>query len=146
MLMRISRFVWAMMFLCLNLTPTSYVFAETIPLVSPIAVSVKDVSYTPTLIKGLTIHPKDPFQFDFLVYPSRQAESDRVDSDEAMRLIKYFLAGLTVPEKELWVNLSPGDVDRVMADGLSQTVMGRDLLAQDFMLKKISSALMASRR
>jgi hypothetical protein len=28
---------------------------------------------------------------------------------EAAKLIKYFLASLTIPEKDLWVNLSPSD-------------------------------------
>jgi len=29
--------------------------------------------------------------------------------DESRKLIKYFLASLTIPEKDLWVNLSPSD-------------------------------------
>ena len=61
--------------------------------------------------------------------------------NESEKLIKYFLAGLTIPEKDLWVNLSPYEKDRIVPEVLSQTAMGRDLLAQDYMLKQITASL-----
>ena len=56
-------------------------------------------------------------------------------------LIKYFLASLTVPEKDLWVNLSPYEKDRMIAPNLGQTTMGRDMLAQDYILKQLTASL-----
>ncbi|MBF0122582.1 MAG: hypothetical protein HQL21_04120, partial [Candidatus Omnitrophica bacterium] len=57
------------------------------------------------------------------------------------RLIKYFLASITVPEKDLWVNLSPYEKDRIIPDAFGVTEMGRDLLAQDYMLKQITASV-----
>src|SRR5208283_2771084 len=60
---------------------------------------------------------------------------------EANKLIKYFLASLTIPEKDLWVNLSPYEKDRIIPNSFGLTEMGRDLLAEDYMLKQITASL-----
>jgi len=56
-------------------------------------------------------------------------------------LIKYFLASLTIPENDLWVNLSPYEKNRIVPGSFGLTEMGRDLLAQDYMLKQITASL-----
>ena len=56
-------------------------------------------------------------------------------------MIKYFLASLTIPEKDLWVNLSPYEKDRIIPQSFGLTEMGRDLLAEDYMLKQITASL-----
>ena len=61
--------------------------------------------------------------------------------EESSKLIKYFLASLTIPEKDLWVNLSPYEKDRVIPQSFGLTEMGRDLLAEDYMLKQITASL-----
>jgi len=61
--------------------------------------------------------------------------------DESTKLIKYFLASITVPEKDLWVNLSPYEKDRIIPKSFGLTEMGRDLLAEDYMLKQITASL-----
>ncbi|MFH0754128.1 MAG: NUDIX domain-containing protein [Candidatus Omnitrophota bacterium] len=61
---------------------------------------------------------------------------------DAQRLIKYFLASITVPEKDLWVNLSPYEKDRIVPDAFGVTEMGRDLLAQDYLLKQLTASLL----
>jgi hypothetical protein len=61
---------------------------------------------------------------------------------ESTRLIKYFLAALTVPERDLWVNLSPYEKDRIITNEFGQTEMGRDLLAQDYLLKQITASVL----
>ena len=98
-------------------------------------------AYMPTLIKGLTVHPDNPLKFNFIV----DTGDSMIDGDqlveESEKLIKYFLASLTVPEKEMWVNLSPTEKDRIISDGFGQTEMGRDLLAQDYILKQLTSTL-----
>jgi len=60
---------------------------------------------------------------------------------QATKLIKYFLASLTIPEKDLWVNLSPYEKDRIIPQSFGLTEMGRDLLAEDYMLKQITASL-----
>jgi hypothetical protein len=56
---------------------------------------------------------------------------------DANRLIKYFLASLTVPEKDLWVNLSPYEEDRIAPESLGPTDLGKELLEQDYILKQL---------
>jgi len=41
----------------------------------------------------------------------------------------------------LWVNLSPYEKDRVIPSSFGLTEMGRDLLAEDYMLKQITASL-----
>ena len=60
---------------------------------------------------------------------------------ESQRLVKYFLAALTIPENDLWVNLSPYEQDRIVPQSLGLTDLGRDLLAQDYILKQFTSTL-----
>jgi hypothetical protein len=98
-------------------------------------------AYQPALIKGVTINKDNPFLFDFIV----DVGQDKMEGDalktEGEKLIKYFLAGLAIPDKDLWVNLSPYEKDRTIPETLSQTEMGRDLLAQDYLLKQITASL-----
>ena len=63
---------------------------------------------------------------------------------QANQLVKYFLAGLTIPEGDLWVNLSPYEKDRMVPAALGQTDLGRDLLAQDYILKQLTASLIIS--
>ncbi|OGX19413.1 MAG: hypothetical protein A2Y04_04290 [Omnitrophica WOR_2 bacterium GWC2_45_7] len=60
---------------------------------------------------------------------------------ESTKLVKYFLATLTTPEKEMWVNLSPYEKNRIIPNQLGQTELGRDLLAQDYILKQLTASL-----
>ena len=98
--------------------------------------------FHPVIIKGITINPKDPLQFDFLVGTGEDNIQGQALQEESKRLIKYFLASLTVPEEEMWVNLSPYEKDRIIPESFGQTEMGRDLLSQDYMLKQLMSSLM----
>lgn len=96
-------------------------------------------AYEPTLIKGLTVHKDNPFLFDFIVDTgdNRNPNLNAVGN----QLIKYFFACLTIPEKDLWVNLSPYEKDRIIPQALGQTALGRDLLAEDYMLKQLTASL-----
>ncbi|MBF0512416.1 MAG: hypothetical protein HQL13_08865, partial [Candidatus Omnitrophica bacterium] len=96
-------------------------------------------AFEPVLMKGLKVHPENPFLFDFIMDAGNASESSL--QDESNKLIKYFLAALTVPDKDLWVNLSPYEKNRMIADNLSHTVMGRDMLAQDYVLKQLTASL-----
>lgn len=98
--------------------------------------------FEPVMVKGLALYPDNPLKFDFFVDPGDDNVQGETLKQEAQRLIKYFMAALTVPEDELWVNLSPYEEDRIIAAGLSRTELGRDLLAQDYLLKQITASLM----
>ena len=107
--------------------------------------------FAPPILKGLKVYPDNPFRFDFVLdqgdspSPEAKRESNLAKEDylkeESTRLIKYFLASLTVPERDLWVNLSPYEKDRIVPESFGLTEMGRDLLAEDYMLKQITASL-----
>ncbi len=119
----------------------------------PVAGSMVNLSpaFEPVLIKGLTIHKENPFLFDFIVdtgnsglsLETQHAASLRKESE---RLIKYFFACLTIPENDLWVNLSPYEKQRMVPEALGQTALGRDLLAQDYILKQLTASLIYPER
>lgn len=98
--------------------------------------------YSPVILEGLQVHPDNPFRFDFIVNKGEIPLEKTAFNAETTRLVKYFLAALTVPEKEMWVNLSPFEKDRIISRTFGQTEMGRDLLAEDYLLKQLSSSLM----
>src|SRR5208283_5726195 len=98
-------------------------------------------AYEPALIKGLTVHKDNPFLFDFIVDTGNSGIEGDALKKEGDRLVKYFFASLTIPEKDLWVNLSPYEKDRIIPRSFGLTAMGRDLLAADYMLKQITASL-----
>ncbi len=97
--------------------------------------------FIPVLVKGITLYPNNPLQFDFIVDTGDTDLEGEELKTESSKLIKYFLASLTVPEEELWVNLSPYEKDRIIPEGLGITEMGKDLLAQDYILKQLTASL-----
>jgi len=98
--------------------------------------------YTPAYLKGIVIHPDNALKFDFLVHKGDGNLDEAQKRQEYNKLIKYFLAALTVPDKDQWVNLSPYEKNRIVENDFGTTEMGRDLLSQDYLLKQITSSLM----
>ncbi len=99
-------------------------------------------AFTPAQLQGITIHKDNALQFDFLVNKGDENLNEEQKKQEYKRLVKYFLAALTVSNKDQWVNLSPYENSRIIQDDFGKTEMGRDLLAQDYLLKQITSSLM----
>ena len=97
--------------------------------------------YVPAIFKGVTIHPDNPFLFDFIVDTGHSGLSGDVLVQETTKMVKYFLASLATPEEDLWVNLSPYESDRIIPEKLGITEMGKDLLAQDYILKQTTASL-----
>jgi hypothetical protein len=97
--------------------------------------------FAPLALKGLVINPQKPLEFQFIVDTGKGPQDTASIKEEANKLVKYFLAGLTIPEKELWVNLSPYEKTRITTLSLGQTELGRDLLAQDYILKQLTASL-----
>jgi len=62
-------------------------------------------AYVPVLVKGLRVHPENPILFDFIVDTGNSglSSSDQQLKSESEKLIKYFLATLTIPEDDMWV-------------------------------------------
>ncbi len=98
--------------------------------------------YQATHLRGIRIYHDHPLKFDFIIRDADQPLAGDAYGKEAEKLIKYFLASLTIPEDQMWVNLSPYEEGRIISPGLGATEMGRDLLAQDYLLKQLSASLM----
>ncbi len=58
-------------------------------------------AFIPPALKGIKIHPDNPLRFDFLINKSEDEQSN--SKDQYSKLVKYFLAALTIPEKDMWV-------------------------------------------
>jgi len=99
-------------------------------------------AFAPVLLKGMTIYPENPLKFDFIIDSGNTHFTMDEMKKESERLVKYFLAAMTIPKDDLWVNLSPYEEDRIIPDELGKTELGRDMLAQDYILKQLTASLM----
>ena len=99
-------------------------------------------SFDHATLKGIKLFPDNPFRLEFMIDTADSGLTDDHLRQEANKLIKYFLTTLTVPDEQLWVNLSPYEKDRITADQLGVTEMGRDLLTQDYLLKQVTASLL----
>ena len=97
-------------------------------------------AYAPVSLRAINIRENQPLVFDFVVDSGSSGLQGDGLKKETEKLAKYFLAAVTVPEKDLWVNLSPYENDRIIPAELGTTEMGREMLAQDAVLKQISAA------
>jgi len=158
-------FIRRLLCLCITTTfvstlivPPQSIYAQTIlDLPQPGTMVSVSPSFEPALIRGLTVHQDNPFLFDFIVDPGQslsgviasegphaghsQVAPKQSLKEQSDRMIKYFFAALTIPDKDIWVNLSPYEKDRMIPESLGVTAMGRDLLAQDYMLKQLTASL-----
>ncbi|MDE2214461.1 MAG: hypothetical protein KGJ61_04995 [Candidatus Omnitrophica bacterium] len=103
-------------------------------------------AYQPVIIRGLTVHKDNPFLFDFIVDTGQDHMSGEPLKKEGEKLIKYFLASLSIPDKDVWVNLSPYEKDKIIPEVLGRTGMGRDLLEEDYILKQVTASLIYPER
>ncbi len=126
-----------------SILPPSTSFAQVLPtLPAPGEMVHLSAPITPPTLKGIISNPQKPFDFDFILDHGNEDLSQDALKRESDKLIKYFLASLTMPEKDLWVNLSPYEKDRIIEDEFAQTQMGQELLSQDYLLKQITSSLL----
>ena len=98
--------------------------------------------HAPAILKGIRVLPDQPMSLEFIIDTGESHLEGQELSNEVTKLVKYFLASLTVPEDHLWVNLSPYEKNRIIPNDLGQTEMGRDLLAQDYILKQTMASLL----
>lgn len=116
--------------------------ASSLPFMSKPGMRVPlSVPFNASSLTGLVIHPENALRFDFLVNPNDDKISQEQKQEEYMKLVKYFMASLTVPDDAQWVNLSPYEKNRIVEPDFGNTAMGRDLLAQDYLLKQITASL-----
>jgi predicted NBD/HSP70 family sugar kinase len=140
---RALSFVQAAIFIFSSFALPAKTYAQSVmTLPVPGAMVSPSDAYVPTLLRGMTLHMDNPFRFDFIVDNGNSAFAGEDLKKESKRLVDYFLASMTVPSKDLWVNLSPVEKDRIIPEALGATELGQDLLAQDYILKQLTSTLM----
>ena len=138
----VASFVLAAFLLNSGIAPVRYAYGQELSQLPQPGIRVNlSSAFMPPLLKGVKVYPDNPFKLDFILDKGDSAPSTEDLKTESTRLIKYFLASITVPEKDLWVNLSPYEKDRIVPDAFGVTEMGRDLLAQDYMLKQITASV-----
>lgn len=82
--------------------------------------------YSRQVLRGIKINPEDPLRLEFIIDTQ---DKEEITKEELETLVKYFLAALTIPEEELWVNLSPYEPERIIPESLGLTALGKDLLS-----------------
>src|SRR5271154_293726 len=104
---KISKFTASVMVVLFGLNmlymPVSYAQVAFLPAAGTM-VSMTG-KFNPVVIKGVHLYPNNPFKFDFIVDTGDTNLSQDEIKGEGQKLISYFLASLTTPEKEMWVNL-----------------------------------------
>ncbi len=127
----------------ISLVVPPLVMAQTLVLPIPGMMVTQSPAYIPVMTRGLKVHPENPLLFDFIVDvgDSGLSVEGHQFKAESEKLIKYFLASLTVKEDDQWVNLSPCEKDRMIPQNLGKTELGRDMLAQDYILKQLTASL-----
>ena len=79
-----------------GISPQEAFAQSTLNLPEPGAVVPLSTAYNPAIVKGITVYPDNPLKFDFIVDPG----DDNLQGDdlgkEADKLIKYFMASLTI--------------------------------------------------
>ena len=140
---RMEAFFVILAFLTTLISPPVKAHAQSV-LELPLPGSMVTVSagFVPPMLKGIKVDLQQPFQFDFILDSGNADLEPESLREEANQLIRYFLASLTIPEEDLWVNLSPYEKDRIISPEFGMTEMGRDLLAQDYILKQLTASLM----
>ncbi len=137
---RTVSFIVVIAFITAAIIPQSYA-QSFMNLPVPGTMVMQSPAFVPVLLKGMTIHPDDPFRFDFIVDSGNTDFAQDEIKKESEKLVKYFLASMTIPKDDLWVNLSPYEDDRIIPDVLGKTALGRDMLAQDYILKQLTASL-----
>lgn len=132
----LAAFVGA--FLCADILRVKSSNASALALPGPTQLVPMSEAYSFPVLKGLFIDPADPLHIEFMIDPG---SNTKVKQKAAEKLVRYFLASLSIPEDNIWVNLSPYEDDRIVEENLGITDMGKDLLAQDYVLKQLSASL-----
>ena len=139
---KIVSTVIALVFLCNVSIGNAAFLAGELNLPVPGTMLAVSPAFMPPVLRGMTVYPDQPLRFDFIL----DSGNDRLLQSElepvSRKLVNYFLASLTIPQNDLWVNLSPYEQERILPESLVRTELGRDLLAQDYLLKQLSASLL----
>jgi hypothetical protein len=106
-------------FFCLGILANDLSYAQIDIITPPVqpALTLPSLPFNPPELTAIKMDPEAPFNIEFLI---QNGDDDSVTQAEGERLIKYFLALLTIPEDGLWINLSFYEPDRIPPEKLSR--------------------------
>ena len=110
--MRIKKLVYRIFVLGLifSFVANGHNYAAVYNLPTPGSFTALSVKRSYPVLKGIKVDPAHPLQLQFVVNsPAQKSVSDQ----EFKKLVNYFLAVLTIPQEDLWVNLSPYEKDQI---------------------------------
>jgi hypothetical protein len=116
---------------------TGYAQSTLLPYMPPVGslVAISSAKYDLPYLVGMRFKGDDLFKFTFVINRGNTPAQEKDLRIQAEQINKYFLAALTIPEKDLWVNLSPYEKNRIITPELGATDLGQDLLGEDYVLK-----------
>jgi hypothetical protein len=143
---RLAHYAAMICFFINTLGPLPAAQAQEFALPSPGVMVNMTPKFDPMMVKGIKLYPDNPFKFDFIVDTGdMELNRDQV-KDQGQKLAAYFLASLTTPESQMWVNLSPYEKSRIIPPAFGDTEMGKELLSEDYMLKQIMATALYPER
>lgn len=95
--------------------------------------------YKPPMLTWIKAFVEGPLYLDFLI---DLGDAKRVLPVQEERFVDYFCSGLTIKDEDMWVNLSAYESKRMIPNNLAKTKLGKDLLAQDCILKRFTASLL----
>jgi hypothetical protein len=96
----------------------------------------------PAMFRGMTVSKGNgTINFQFHRGDDEWA-ADPTRAGDYRKLLDYFKTSVAVKDGRQWVNLSAFEADRMLPKELAGTGMGRALLAQDCILKRLTASLM----
>ena len=119
------------------------VYAGVLPYMPPVGQMIMPANkpFDLPYIVGMRFSSEDIFKFTFILNRGDVGLREDLLRHHVDKVGKYFLAALTIPEKDIWVNLSPYEQNRIIPQELGQTDLGKDLLGEDYVLKQLASSL-----
>ena len=131
------------LFLAIAMVLPARGFTQVLPYMPAVGrlLPAKGVSYDLPYIVGMRFSSDNIFKFTFILNKGNLEAKESVIRPEVDKIGKYFLAALTVAEKDIWVNLSPYEQDRIINPSLGMTDLGKDMLGEDYVLKQLASSL-----
>ena len=137
---RLTALTLAVLFFC-DLCGLGYAQTNVQALPAPGTMVFATADFEPLALKGMIVDPNDPAQFYFVVDEGSKGADGGDLQRQSQILLNYFLTALALPEKKIWVNLSPYESQKIIPSVLGSTQMGETLLAQDYILKQLASSL-----
>ena len=96
---------------------------------------------SPQVLHGL-VFPKSAEGLDHFIITPQEGMSSETDRRGADELIDYFSTSLALRDDQVFVNLSAYESNSMIPAELSGTSLGRTLLSQDCMLKRLAASLL----